>query len=156
MPSPDGARELLLAVDRVVPHTDADGLAAGALALRARGEAAAAAVLLRRGETPFGPEPPLPDGSVAVLDWGVRPLGRAGVLVDHHAPEAERSLASSSSRATARSRRPRRRPSSGGCFRRSPPGWRLPAPSATSATPRSRCPSAPARRAGPSGGSSRS
>jgi single-stranded-DNA-specific exonuclease len=89
MPPPERARELLLSVDRVVPHTDADGLAAGALALRARGETPAAAVLLGRGETPFGAEPPLPDGSVAVLDWGVRPLTRAGVLVDHHAPEAE-------------------------------------------------------------------
>lgn len=88
MPLPD-ARELLLAVDLVVPHTDADGLAAGALALRARGEPAAAAVLLGRGETPFGPEPPLPPGSVAALDWGIRPLERPGLLVDHHVPEAE-------------------------------------------------------------------
>jgi len=53
-------RELLLSVDRVVPHTDADGLAAGALALRARGKGAGAAVLLGRGETPFGPDAPLP------------------------------------------------------------------------------------------------
>ena len=70
-----------------MPHTDADGLAAGALALRARGEDARAAVLLRRGETPFGPDAPLPPGSVAVLDWGVRRVERPGVLVDHHAPE---------------------------------------------------------------------
>jgi single-stranded-DNA-specific exonuclease len=83
------ARELLLKTDYVVPHTDADGLAAGAIALRARGEAAAAAVLLGRGQTPFGPKPPLPAGSVAVLDWGIRPLERPGVLVDHHAPEAQ-------------------------------------------------------------------
>ena len=82
------ARELLLTVEHVVPHTDADGLAAGALALRARGETADAAVLLRRGETPFGPDPPLPPGSVGVLDWGVRALARPGVLVDHHVPEA--------------------------------------------------------------------
>ena len=79
----------LLEVDHIVPHTDADGLAAGALALRARGERADAAVLLRRGETPFGPGAPLPPGSVAVLDWGVRALDRPGLLVDHHAPEAE-------------------------------------------------------------------
>lgn len=83
------ARELLLRTDCVVPHTDADGLAAGAIALRARGEGAAAAVLLTRGQTPFGPKPPLPAGSVAVLDWGTRPLERLGVLVDHHAPEAQ-------------------------------------------------------------------
>ena len=89
MPQPERAREILLSVDHVVPHTDADGLAAGALALRARCEGAGAAVLLGRGETPFGDAPPLPDGSVAVLDWGVRPLTRAGLLVDHHAPEAE-------------------------------------------------------------------
>lgn len=84
----DAAGRLLLAADVVVPHTDADGLAAGAIALRARGEPAGAALLLRRGETPFGPDPPLPSGSVAVLDWGVRPLARPGLLVDHHAPES--------------------------------------------------------------------
>lgn len=83
------ARDLLLAVDLVVPHTDADGLAAGALALRARRETAAGGVLLGRGETPFGAAPPLPHGSVAVLDWGVRSLDRPGILIDHHAPEAE-------------------------------------------------------------------
>src|SRR4029453_4646449 len=37
----------------VVPNTDADGLAAGAIALRVRGEGASAAVLLDRGQTPF-------------------------------------------------------------------------------------------------------
>ena len=84
----DAARRVLLAVDHVVPHADADGLAAGALALRARRGSAADAILLERGETPFGPRPPLPPGSVAVLDWGVRPLARPGVVVDHHAPEA--------------------------------------------------------------------
>lgn len=83
------ARDLLLSADRVVPHTDADGLAAGALVLRARGEPADAAVLLERGETPFGEEAPLPPGSVAILDWGVRPVARPGILVDHHAPAAE-------------------------------------------------------------------
>ena len=82
-------RAALLGARTVVPHTDADGLAAGALALRARGEDAGAAVLLRRGETPFGTNAPLPEGSVAVLDWGVRPLHRPGILVDHHAPEAK-------------------------------------------------------------------
>ena len=63
--------------------------AAGAIALRARGESAAAAVLLGRGQTPFGEKPPLPPGSAAVLDWGIRPFERTGVLVDHHAPEAQ-------------------------------------------------------------------
>jgi single-stranded-DNA-specific exonuclease len=74
----------------VVPHTDADGLAAGAIALRARGEDAGAAVLLDRGETPFAQPAPaaLPDGPLAVLDWGVRTLDRAALLVDHHLPEA--------------------------------------------------------------------
>jgi single-stranded-DNA-specific exonuclease len=83
------ARRTLFAADWVVPHTDADGLAAGAAALRARGQTAADAVLLGRGETPFGDDPPLPEGSAAVLDWGVRPLARPGVVVDHHAPETE-------------------------------------------------------------------
>lgn len=81
------ARERLLAADVVVPHTDADGLAAGALTLRARGETADDALLLGRGQTPFGPEAALPRRSVAVLDWGVRPLSRPGLLVDHHVPE---------------------------------------------------------------------
>jgi single-stranded-DNA-specific exonuclease len=74
----------------VVPHTDADGLAAGAIALRDRGESADAAVLLARGQTPFAQPPPpaLPDGALAVLDWGVRPLDRPALLVDHHLPEA--------------------------------------------------------------------
>src|SRR5215218_8549305 len=80
-------RVAILAADHVVPHTDADGLAAGALALRARGEGAEAAVLLGRGEVPFGPDPPLPPGTVAVLDWGLRPLERGGAIVDHHEPE---------------------------------------------------------------------
>ncbi len=46
-------------------------------------------MLLERGQTPFGPDAPLPPGSVAVLDWGVRALDRPGLIVDHHAPEAE-------------------------------------------------------------------
>jgi single-stranded-DNA-specific exonuclease len=72
----------------VVPHVDADGLAAGALALRERGERAAAAVLLDRGTTPWAPDAPLPDGPLAILDWGVRELGRPALIVDHHSPEA--------------------------------------------------------------------
>ena len=83
------ARQTLLDAVAVVPHTDADGLAAGAIALRARGEGAEAAVLLGRGQTPFQPDAPLPDGPLAILDWGIRPTGRPGLLVDHHAPEAE-------------------------------------------------------------------
>jgi single-stranded-DNA-specific exonuclease len=79
-------RDALLAATVVVPHTDADGLAAGALALRARGETASDAILLGRGETPF--TAPLPAGA-AVLDWGVRQLQSASILVDHHAPEWE-------------------------------------------------------------------
>ena len=81
------ARAALGEAVAVVCHTDADGLAAGAIALRHRGEGADAAVLLGRGQTPFGPEAPLPEGLLAILDWGVRPLGRPAVIVDHHAPE---------------------------------------------------------------------
>lgn len=77
----------MLAVDHVCPHTDADGLAAGAIVLRARGESAEAAVLLEPGQTPFGERPDLPPGSVALLDQGVRDLQRPGVIVDHHVPE---------------------------------------------------------------------
>lgn len=82
------ARQALRNAAAVVPHTDADGLAAGAIALRERGEDASAAVLLGRGQTPWGPGAPLPNGPVAVLDWGVRELDRPGVLVDHHMPES--------------------------------------------------------------------
>ena len=82
----DRARQALLAATAVVPHTDADGLAAGAIALRARGEGADAAILLGRGETPFSEE--VGSGLLAILDWGVRPLARDALLVDHHAPEA--------------------------------------------------------------------
>ncbi|WP_205697428.1 hypothetical protein [Conexibacter sp. SYSU D00693] len=82
------ARQALRNAVAVVPHTDADGLASGAIALRERGEGAQAAVLLRRGESPFADGAPLPDGPLAVLDWGVRELDRPGVLVDHHVPEA--------------------------------------------------------------------
>jgi single-stranded-DNA-specific exonuclease len=82
------ARQALLNAAAVVPHTDADGLAAGAMALRARHEDAAAAVLLAPGVSPFTLGAPLPDGPLALLDWGVRELDRPGVLVDHHTPEA--------------------------------------------------------------------
>lgn len=83
------ARDALLTADAVAPHSDADGLAAGALALRARGEDARAAVLLDRTQTPWGSEPDLPSGSIALLDQGVRRFARRGVLIDHHAPETE-------------------------------------------------------------------
>jgi single-stranded-DNA-specific exonuclease len=79
-------RDALLRATTVVPHTDADGLAAGALALRARGEPAAAALLLGRGRTPW--TECLPAGPVALLDWGMRALDHPAVIVDHHAPEA--------------------------------------------------------------------
>ena len=82
-------RDALLTVDHVAPHTDADGLAAGALVLRARGEDARAAVLLDRTQSPWGEDPDLPEGSVALLDQGLRPFARPGVIVDHHAPEGD-------------------------------------------------------------------
>ena len=85
----DPSRQALLDAVAVVPHTDADGLSAGAIALRLRGEQAADAVLLGRGQTPFAADAPLPDGPLAILDWGIRPTARAGILVDHHAPEAD-------------------------------------------------------------------
>ena len=83
-----GARAALREAVAVVCHTDADGLAAGAIALRHRGETAADAVLLGRGQTPFAADAPLPEGLLAILDWGVRPLTREALIVDHHAPEA--------------------------------------------------------------------
>jgi single-stranded-DNA-specific exonuclease len=83
------ARGLLESARSVCPHTDADGLAAGAIALRARGEDASRAVLLPRGSTPFAPEA-IPAGRpVAILDWGVRPFYGETLFVDHHFPEAE-------------------------------------------------------------------
>lgn len=82
------ARQALLNASAVVPHPDADGLAAGAIALRARGEGAGAAVLLDRTQSPFDAGTSLPDGPLAILDWGVRELDRPGVLIDHHLPEA--------------------------------------------------------------------
>ena len=83
----DAAREMLSRCDFVCPHTDADGLAAGAIALRHRGQGAADAVLLERGVNPFQPGA-LPDGTPAVLDQGIRALDRPALFVDHHAPEA--------------------------------------------------------------------
>lgn len=83
----DAALEALLAARVVVPHDDADGLAAAAIALRARGEGAEAALLLGRGEVPWNRNDiPTP---AAVLDYGMREGGPAGLIVDHHAPEAE-------------------------------------------------------------------
>jgi single-stranded-DNA-specific exonuclease len=81
----DAARDLLAAAAFVAPHTDADGLAAGAIALRARGEDAGAALLLGRGRTPYAEA--LPPGLPALLDWGVRPLAGPALIVDHHVPE---------------------------------------------------------------------
>lgn len=83
------AARALLSADHVCTHADADGLGAGALVLRARGEGADAAILLEPGQTPWGPDPDLPPGSVAVLDQGARPLDRTGVIVDHHVPETD-------------------------------------------------------------------
>ena len=82
-------RDALLVADHVAPHGDADGLAAGALALRARGEGADRACLLDRTRSPWGADPDLPDGRIALLDQGVRRFARPGVIVDHHAPEVE-------------------------------------------------------------------
>jgi single-stranded-DNA-specific exonuclease len=80
------ARMALRNAVAVVPHPGADGLAAGAIALRDRGERAAAAVLL--DSDPFAPGAPLPDGPLAILDWGIRSLDRPALVVDHAMPEA--------------------------------------------------------------------
>ena len=82
------ARQALLDADFVCPHTDADGLAAGAIALRARGESAQKALLLGRDENPWH-DGVLPDGYPAILDQGIRKLDRPALIVDHHAPEAK-------------------------------------------------------------------
>lgn len=87
MPTLEEVREALLAAEAVCSHTDADGLAAGAMVLRARGEDAADAVVLEPGGTPWGPRTALPEGLVAILDQGVRPIDGPVVVVDHHAPE---------------------------------------------------------------------
>ena len=89
--SPDlyaAAAERLLRAAAVLPHTDADGLAAGAIAVRALGWPADRATLLPRGANPFNAEVELPHGVIAVLDQGVRPFDRGpSVFVDHHSPE---------------------------------------------------------------------
>ena len=82
------ARRALIEADYVCPHTDADGLAAGAIALRERGQGADDALLLGRGLNPWHDDV-LPDGYPAVLDQGIRRLDRPMLIVDHHAPEAE-------------------------------------------------------------------
>jgi single-stranded-DNA-specific exonuclease len=82
------ARAELARTEVLVPHTDADGLTAGAIARRGIGREVDV-VLLGRGATPFGEDPPLPAGRVAILDWGVRHVARPGLIVDHHVPEAE-------------------------------------------------------------------
>ena len=84
----DRLRYALRAARFVCPHTDADGLAAGALALRFRGESASDAVLLGRGQTPFMAGA-LPEARpAAILDWGVRSFIGPALFVDHHYPEA--------------------------------------------------------------------
>src|SRR5205823_7187249 len=82
------ARQALRNAAAVVPQLDADGLAAGAIALRERGESAGEAVLLDRGVTPWTRGAPLPDGPLAILDWGMREIDRPALIVDHHAPDA--------------------------------------------------------------------
>lgn len=83
------AARCLLDAAFVCPHTDADGLAAGAIALRARGESAEDAVILGRGATPWAPGSIPAKRPAAILDWGVRELEGPALFVDHHAPEAD-------------------------------------------------------------------
>ena len=146
----DRARALLAEVAVIVPHTDADGLASGAIALRERGQPAGAAVLLGRGMTPW--RDPLAAGTPALLDWGVRSLEGPALIIDHHAPEAEPGPgqivlsgygADPETTTAALTRRvcPRNRP-----------GWLRSGRWVISATVASRCPSVPVRRAPPSGG----
>jgi hypothetical protein len=80
------ARMALRNAAAVVVHPGADGLAAAAIALNARRERAAAALISEAD--PFDPATPLPDGPLAILDWGIRALGRPALLVDHVMPEA--------------------------------------------------------------------
>src|SRR5439155_247366 len=47
-----------------------------------------AAVLLEPGTSPWTPGTPLPEGPLAILDWGVRALDRPALVVDHQMPEA--------------------------------------------------------------------
>jgi hypothetical protein len=79
------ARMALRNAVAVVPHPGADGLAAAAIALRTRRERASAAVLL--DSDPFAPGAPLPDGPLAIIDWGIRAIARPALLVDHTMPE---------------------------------------------------------------------
>jgi hypothetical protein len=79
------ARMALRNAAAVVAHPGADGLAAAAIALHARGERASAA-LLPDGD-PFDAVTTLPDGPLAILDWGIRALDRPALLVDHVMPE---------------------------------------------------------------------
>ena len=79
------ARAALADVTDVVPHIDADGLAAGATVLRALGRPAGDPLLLGRGETPWSPDTEL--AMPALLDWGVRERPGPALIIDHHAPE---------------------------------------------------------------------
>jgi single-stranded-DNA-specific exonuclease len=79
----------MLAARLVCPHTDADGLASGALVLAAKGQKASAAVLLRRGMTPFDKGTLSAQRPAVILDWGVRTFRGVALFIDHHAPEAE-------------------------------------------------------------------
>jgi single-stranded-DNA-specific exonuclease len=80
---------MMSAARLVCPHTDADGLASGALALAAKGRDASAALLLGRGVTPFQEGAIPAPRPVALLDWGVREFHGEALFVDHHAPEAQ-------------------------------------------------------------------
>ncbi|MCW2928276.1 MAG: hypothetical protein JWM86_2244 [Thermoleophilia bacterium] len=73
----------------IVCHDDADGLSSGAIALRATGRTAEDAILLPRGATPWTGRLHLPDGPLAVLDWGIQPLDRPALYVDHHVVEVD-------------------------------------------------------------------
>src|SRR4051812_44862887 len=79
----------LLGTATVICHDDADGLSSGAIALRATGRTADDAVLMDRGCTPWMSDTELPDGPLAVLDWGIQPLDRPALYVDHHALELD-------------------------------------------------------------------
>ena len=85
----EAARRCLQDAAFVCPHTDADGLAAGAIALRARGDAAENAIILGRGATPWAAGDVPDERPAAILDWGVRRFEGPAVFVDHHAPETE-------------------------------------------------------------------
>ena len=85
----EAALSTLMDAAFVCPHTDADGLASGALALRARGESADDAVILGRGATPWAPNLIPDERPAAILDWGVRAFRGPAVFIDHHAPESE-------------------------------------------------------------------